>query len=233
MVALAHAMDPPADGQLDAAEEPGASLPVGRHDAVGADRRRITGPNGCRLRSADRVGRRTAGASGPAGSEPGAARPAAVLGLPGRPRPAPGAQTCDRRADEDVVDGHALGEGPVGQDQPEVEHVVGDVIDVLRDRPVAAAQEGQRLGGADQAEARPRAGAVLEQAGQVRAGRERPGRAWRGPGGSRSRSSPRPSRRRRAAAWRATTSSGSSSRATIGAWSSKRWTISRSSVGVG
>ena len=62
-------------------------------------------------------------------------------------------------------------------------------------RPVAAPKQGQGLGGTDQAEARPGARAVLEQAGQLGQAVSGRDRAWPGPGGSRSSSWRRPSRR--------------------------------------
>ena len=68
----------------------------------------------------------------------------------------------------DVVGGHVVGEGVVAEHQPVAQDVRGDVLHVLRQRVVAAAQQRQRPGGPDQAERGARAGAVLDESRDVR-----------------------------------------------------------------
>ena len=90
------------------------------------------------------------------------------------------------------------------------EHVGGDVEHVGGQHVVAAAQQGQRPGGGDEAERGARAGAVREPAGDVGQPEPRPGRGWPAP------AAPRTRRRRGArtpspaAACSASSSSGSS-----------------------
>ena len=68
---------------------------------------------------------------------------------------------------DDVVGRHAVGERVVGEHQPVPQHVGGDVEDVLRQHVVAAADQGERAGGGDEAERGAGAGAVGHPGGDV------------------------------------------------------------------
>ena len=68
---------------------------------------------------------------------------------------------------DDVVGRHAVGERVVGEHQPVPKHVGGDVEDVLRQHVVAAADQGERPGGGDEAERGAGAGAVGHPGGDV------------------------------------------------------------------
>ena len=79
-----------------------------------------------------------------------------------------GSRDGREQLDEDVVDREALGHCPVRQREARVEDVVRDVVDVLRHRALASAQERHGPGAADQPQRGSRAGAVLEQTDQLR-----------------------------------------------------------------
>ena len=134
-----------------------------------------TPPAGGRAGRAGRSGR-------PAGRAGAAARADGPAGGPARRRrsarrggccPAAGVAFCrgrDRRhrhggqhPGDDVVGRDVVGERVVAEHQPVPQDVRRDVLHVLRQRVVAAAQQGQRPGGADDAERGARAGAVLDQ----------------------------------------------------------------------
>ncbi len=75
----------------------------------------------------------------------------------------------DRREqlDEDVVDREPLGQRPVGQREARVQDVVRDVVDVLRHRTHASAQERHGPGASDEPERCSRTRAVVEEPHQL------------------------------------------------------------------
>ena len=88
---------------------------------------------------------------------------------------------------DDVVGRDVVGERVVGEHQPVAQDVGRDVLHVLRQRVVAAAQQRQRPGGPDDAERGARAGAVLDQLGDVGQAVLGRARGWPAPAAPRSR----------------------------------------------